>query len=321
MQVYDANKNLHFSFTAHSDAIEHIKLLSNGNLATCSRDKLIKIWNISAWSLVQTFTNHTGVVYQIDQIDASTIASASADDSVSIWSLSTGKLISKWKPLYGYSVLAVKLLSNGLLAVGLQTNSDNLGLYDYKTQTLIKSLVGHTWSVFDFEILNATFLASASGDKTIMIWDLTATSPLKYTLVEHTDFVTDLKLISSKLLASGSLDKTIIIWKWTGGYKVRTLTGHTNQIWLSLDMFSDNVIISGSMDLTIKFWNITSGSLIQSLPSSTQIISLAMLCTCKDSFLHRTVLLLIFNPKKNKTCQFLLNSFSNIQSLIERDIN
>jgi WD40 repeat protein len=302
MQVYDANKNLLHSFVAHSATIEHIKLLTNGNLATCSRDKFTKIWNTSAWSLVQTFSGHTGVVYQIDQIDVNTIVSVSADGTVSIWSLSTGKLISNWEPNPGYLVYAVKFLSNGLLAVGLQALSNNLMLFNYTTKSSIKSLNGHTNSVFDFEILNATFLASASTDMKAMIWDLTATISLKYILVGHSDFVTDLKLISSKLLASSSKDKNIIIWDWTGGYLVRTLTGHTNQLWLTLDMFTDNVLISGSIDSTIKFWNITNGSLIQSLPSSIQILSLAMLSTCKV-FLNCSW----FELKYSRECEFIRN--------------
>jgi WD40 repeat protein len=97
MQVYDANKIFLFSFAAHSELIELIKLLSNGNVATCSHDKLIKIWNMSAWSLVQTFSGHTGAVYQIEQIDSNTIVSASADWTVRIWSLSTGTMISYWE--------------------------------------------------------------------------------------------------------------------------------------------------------------------------------------------------------------------------------
>ena len=128
MQVYDANKNLLCSFAAHSDAIEHIKLLSNGNVATCSDDQSIKIWNASTWSLLQTFKSHMKIVYGLEQIDANTIVSASSDGSVSIWSLSTGTLIKDWKPIPSSSAYAVKLLSNGLLAVGLQAKSDNLGL-------------------------------------------------------------------------------------------------------------------------------------------------------------------------------------------------
>jgi WD40 repeat protein len=281
MQVYDANKNLLYSFVAHGDAIRHIKLLFNGNVATCSDDKFIRIWNTTTWSMVQQFSGHTKAILVLEQIDAFTIASASADGSVSIWSLLTGTLINHWKPNPSSSVYAVKLLSNGLLAVGLAATSNNLELFNYTTEASIQLLIGHKNTITDLEVLNATFLASTSADMKAMIWDLTAKNSLKYTLVSHTDVVRDLKLISSKLLASGSLDNNIIIWDWTGGYLVRTLTGHTNQIWLTLDMFTDNVLISGSIDSTIKFWNITNGSLIQSISSSIQISSLAMLSTCK----------------------------------------
>ncbi len=280
IEVYDAYKRFLFSFAAHNDAIEHIKLLSNGNIASCSDDKTIKVWNTSTWSLAQTLSGHTDWVYQLEEINSNTLASASADRTVHIWNIKTGAIISIYSA--GKPVYTVKLLPNGYLAIGLQgSNQENLKIIDYKKSSLVKNLVGHTSTVFNFEVLDAKFLASASADMKVMIWDLTATNPLKYTLDGHSDTVMGLKLLSSTLLASGSYDKTIKIWDWTGGFLVRTLPGHTNFIWLSLDIFSENILISGSLDKTIKFWNITSGSLMQTLTSNIQISTLTMLSACK----------------------------------------
>ena len=218
---------------------------------------------------------------QLEEINSNTLASASIDGTVHIWNIKTGAIISIYSDIKN-KVYAVKLLPNGYLALGLQaSNQENLQIIDYKTSSLVKTLVGHTSTVFNFEVLDAKFLASASADMKVMIWDLTATKPLKYTLGGHSDKVIGLKLLSSTLLASGSYDKSIIIWDWTSGFLVKTLTGHGNFVWLSLDIFSENILISGSLDKTIKFWNITSGSLIETLASNIEISTLTMLSSCK----------------------------------------
>ena len=284
MDVYDENKHLIHSFAAHADIIEHIKLLSDNNVASCSDDKMIKIWNTNTWSLIKTLSGHTSNVFQIDQIDSDTLVSASMDMTYRVWSISTGTQIASHT--FTNQVYAVKIISSGLLAVGLQVASSNLQLYNWTMGTLITSLGGHTDTVFNIEILDSQNIASASADFNVIIWNLAGgTAPgqsaLAFTLSGHTDNVIDLKLLSSTLLASGSNDNTIKLWNWNVGSLVRTLTGHTSWIWKSLDIFSGNVLISGSGDMSIKFWNITNGSLIESIPSNISINTLSMLSSGK----------------------------------------
>ena len=279
IQVYDANKILAHSFTAHTSFIWHIKLLSDNNVASCSDDMMIKIWDATTWSLIQTLSGHTSGVYQIEQIDSDTIVSASWDNTYRVWSISTGAQIKI--QTFANIVYAVKLLKSGLLAVGLDSTSNNLQIFNWTMDTLITTLNSHTNRVNDIEILDSQFIASASVDKKVIIWDLTGSGSLKYSLSGHVNYVSCLKLISSTLLASTSHDKAIRIWNWNTGSLVRTLTGHTSWIWKSLDIFSGNVLISGSGDMSIKFWNITNGSLIESIPSNISINTLTMLSSGK----------------------------------------
>ena len=230
IQVYDANKNLIHSFTAHTNIIEHIKILSNGNVASCSDDSTIKIWDTSSWSLIKTLSGHIKPVLQIEQIDNDTIVSASFDKTYIVWSISMGAKITM--NIFSVSVEAVKFIpSSGLLAVGLASTSKNLQIYNWKTGDLVTTLNGHTNTVFGIEILDSRYIATASADKTAMVWDLTGLGSLKYTLKGHYAEVISLKLISSSLLASGSNDYTIKIWKWNKGSVIKSLTGHANVIW------------------------------------------------------------------------------------------
>ena len=285
IQVYDACKNLIYTFTAHDNSINQIKLLSNGNLASCSSDKTIKIWNTSTWTLIRTLFNHTDTVTNLDQIDENTLVSVSLDQTLRVWNMSSGAQLYQYTK--GFSLWSVKLLSNGYLAVGLNTGIENLLIFNYtEGSNSVKYLKGHTGTVFDIEVLDSQYLASASGDRSILVWDLNWTNgSFKFNLSSHKNIVVDLALISSTTwLASASEDLSIKIWDWNNGQLLFTLTGHTNIMWKGLDMYSTGVLASGSLDFTIKFWNVTNGYLVQSLYSNLNISALTIIHKQSKSF-------------------------------------
>jgi WD40 repeat protein len=54
-------------------------------------------------------------------------------------------------------------------------------------------------------------LASASADKTIVIWNIKNSEILRV-LTGHTDEIYTLALLPDFIIASGSLDKTVRLW-------------------------------------------------------------------------------------------------------------
>ena len=59
-------------------------------LASCSRDKTIKIWDIESGSCLSTLAGHTGSVTQVEFIDADTVVSSSNDGTTRAWDVATG---------------------------------------------------------------------------------------------------------------------------------------------------------------------------------------------------------------------------------------
>ena len=88
---------------------------------------------------------------------------------------------------------------------------------------MIKTLNGHTSSVWSLTILQNGNLVSGSLDKTIKIWN-SKTGTLIQTLDGHTQGVFSLTVLQNGNLVSGSGDNTIKIWSPTTGAFIQTLT-------------------------------------------------------------------------------------------------
>jgi WD40 repeat protein len=96
-------------------------------------------------------------------------------------------------------------------------------LFDNKTKDF-KLLSAHKGEVLAVMFSrDSRWLASASKDKTVRIWD-PARQRVVRTLKGHRDHVLSIAFSpDGKLLASGSKDKTIKLWNAESGAEIRTL--------------------------------------------------------------------------------------------------
>lgn len=101
-------------------------------------------------------------------------------------------------------------------------------------------------------------LATASRDKTIIIWSIGSSTPVKI-LRGHTHFVSDVLFINESTLASSSNDKTIRIWDVSStndsDQPTRVLEGHSSSV-CALSKVTHNCIMSCSWDNTARVWNV-----------------------------------------------------------------
>ena len=67
------------NFTAHNATIRCLAVLSNGNLASASNDKTIKIWNPLNGSLIRILTGHSNWVISVIELLNGDLASGSKD--------------------------------------------------------------------------------------------------------------------------------------------------------------------------------------------------------------------------------------------------
>jgi len=103
---------------------------------------------------------------------------------------------------------------------------------------------------------NGRYLASASADKSVKLWDVTTGREI-HTLTGHASDVSSIAFSpDSRWLASGSWDKTIKIWDVQTGREVRTLEGHTHHVYTVAFDSRGSWLASGSEDGTIKLWRL-----------------------------------------------------------------
>ncbi|KIJ34493.1 hypothetical protein M422DRAFT_79509, partial [Sphaerobolus stellatus SS14] len=112
---------------------------------------------------------------------------------------------------------------------------------------------------------DGSFIASASHDKIVRIWNLVTGGALKE-LKGHEDGVTSVVFSpDGSFIASASYDKTVRIWNVVMGAALKELKGH--QDWVTSVVFSPDgsFIASASRDKTVRIWNIVTGEALKEL--------------------------------------------------------
>eukprot|EP00041_Stephanoeca_diplocostata_P013985 m.251179 g.251179 ORF g.251179 m.251179 type:complete len:281 (+) comp19536_c0_seq1:1254-2096(+) len=209
-------------------------LFVNDALVSASADKTIRFWNVDETSYAfgestAILTDHRDSVYALCVFpDGQRLASGSADTSILVW-----------KPL-------------------AQKNC-KIGTY-----TQAKCLRGHSKLVYSLVAVGPEFLASASHDWSVRIWNV-ATGDCLQKLDGHEEAVTCLAAFlgphgaEAPVLFSGARDCDARIWNMLTMKCERVLSGHRDEVLCVAVLASTRkrgVLATGCEDGTINVWGI-----------------------------------------------------------------
>jgi serine/threonine protein kinase len=251
------------TLTGHSGQVYSLAYSPDGRyLASGSKDRTIKIWEVATGKQLRTLTGHShsvnSVVYSPD---GRYLASGSGDNTIKIWKVAT-KI---WKVATGKELRTLTGHSSGLSSVAYSpdgrylasaSSDKTIKIWEVATGKQLRTLTGHSHSVNSVVYSpDGRYLASGSEDKNIKIWEV-ATGKALRTLTGHSYLVWSVAYSpDGRYLASGSY-QTIKIWEVATGKELRTLTGHSG--WVNSVVYSPDgrYLASGSWDNTIKIWRV-----------------------------------------------------------------
>lgn len=249
----------------HSDDVNKVCFSPNDQyIASCSKDKTIKLWDFFSGKELKTFYD-TDEVYSVQFSQDGKYLVSGGRAGAKLWDIETGKFT---KVSLAETQFA-ELTHDSKFIIASSSNDGKITMYPVSQGSTKKQLLGHTGYLFSAKISpDGKYLASGGDDKTIKLWSI-ATGNLVKTLRGHKDGIDAINFTpDSKYVISGGQtnDKTIKIWEISSGSLIKTLVGHENSVMTICVTPNGKQIISASYDGTTRFWDFETGKNTKTYP-------------------------------------------------------
>ena len=108
--IWDLTTQIHVATLAgHTDQVNALELLPNGDLASASEDFKIKVWDGSSNAFKYDLIGHSNFVKALKLISSELLASASTDNKVKIWNITSRQMVREFS--FNGPVYSIELLS------------------------------------------------------------------------------------------------------------------------------------------------------------------------------------------------------------------
>jgi hypothetical protein len=174
VRIWDySSSSSKYNLTGHTDSVRAVTFLPDNQLASGSYDESILLWNISTGNLISIISNNSENILSLTvNPEGTNLVSGSQDNLIDFWNISS--IGDKIKPSHSLNswVRSLAYSYDGYyLASGLENG--NITIWDDIADSSVINLSGHNLSIrcVDFHP-NQPLLASASGDKTVKLWNV-----------------------------------------------------------------------------------------------------------------------------------------------------
>ncbi|KAI9223927.1 WD40-repeat-containing domain protein [Blastocladiella britannica] len=221
------------------------------HLVSASRDKSIKVWDLSNGYCTKTLTGHADWVRAVAAADdGRLVVSGSSDQTARIWNAQTGECVTELRghdhvveavafvPIAAYPAIRELLVAQAAAAAAGNGNGAPLPPAAMPTHA-------------------GAYVLTGSRDKEIRLWD-TATGLSLFVFRGHDNWIRGIcvpQVPDARHFISVSDDKSIKVWDLSSGRCVKTLNdahGHfvTSIAWAP----ATASLVTGSVDMSVKVW-------------------------------------------------------------------
>jgi len=252
----------------HSDAVSSLAPLSDGKLASASKDLTISVWRLRAQFQEQVLEGHEGYVYAVIDLGERRFISGAWDHTLRLWSWDKeAKAFESQRIVRGHKgeVYDIARLEGNKLA---SVSFDKTIRIWNEEGVCEQVLQGHSETVTSVAGLSHGCIVTGSKDGSVRTWAI-GTGECLNVMNGHNGYVNCVAAMPFARVASGSDDCTIRIWTMEGCCE-HTFQGHREPV-LSLAPMEYGRLASGSQDWTVRVWGST-GVCEHVLPGHTDAV-------------------------------------------------
>ena len=191
--------------------------------------------------------------------DSVVLASVGKDGQVIVWNaLNNRKIQTINHPTQWLMTCSFERTENRLLATGGADRTCSIfitGQIGMTRPTAVLS--GHDGYLSDCQFTDEKSLLTASGDSSVILWDVT-NQQVKGKFTEHAADCLTVAVLDTNTFASGSADSTVKIWDIRSGRSTRTFQGHTSDVNSVAFFPNGKAVASASTDSTCRLFDIRS---------------------------------------------------------------
>ena len=282
--------------TRHSSAkVTQVVFLPDGRLASCSRDKAVRIWDPVVGQELFALNGHAGFVCSAVLLPNGWFATGSNDRTIKAWDLDEKR---EARTLEGHtaSVVSLKVLKNGnLVSYSLDGAIKILNPY-LINNNLLMTITAFVTSIFG-TLSNDLLVACSHGanvkENILRVWNPNDGQLVK-SLLTGLDATGTVLVLSNDQIAIGALNGTIKIVDSKDESKTRTLEkAHDIGITCILQLSNDNLVSAGRDEKrcfhfeSIKVWSFADLSLLQHLKTYLADLINSMSVSKDETFLDQ----------------------------------
>ncbi len=267
----------------HTDEISALRFSENGTLlASGSVDMTIRLWRTANGDKAGTLTGHAGKIVGVAFSLPDRLLAADFTGVVKTWNLVSKTAVQSVSDSADRAILgdaeSAAFSSDGSFVL-MGNGGGTASVVNTGTGIRSNLLENHTTGFYGIAFSsNRQWLASASYDNSVKLWDLQTGQSLA-PLRGHAGRVTSVAFADEegRRLISASLDASIIIWDTVTFKPSATLKGHERAVTTVAVGTKGKLLVSGSADKTIAIWALDTNRKLRTLTGHTaEVINVAI---------------------------------------------